>query len=121
MELQTLTNLLLATAIAHTGHSLLEPVNIRAKVARLGKHMDNQKVKEIPININSRPKAYLAALISLAVVFVPSWLIMSSVDPLPRTAMLWTIILVIVVEVINTVNIDKYHVEIEHLTRRFKK
>lgn len=121
MDLQATANLLLAAAIAHTGHSLFEPVNIRAKVARLQKHMDKEPVKEMPVNINTRPKAYLAAAVTLAVMFIPAWLIVSAVDPQPKTAMLWAFWLTVLIEVVNTVVIDKYHVDIERLTRRFTK
>lgn len=120
MDLQTTANLLFAAAIAHTGHSLFEPVNIRAKVARLVNYMDKKPVKEIPVNIDTRPKAYLAAAVTLAIIFIPAWLIISAVDPQPKTAMLAAFWLMVLIEVVNTVVIDKYHVEIENVTRRFK-
>lgn len=62
----------------------------------------------------------LLAAAMLAIIFVPAWLIISDVDPEPKTAMLAAFWLMLLIEVIDTVVIDKYHVDIERLTRRFK-
>lgn len=121
MELQTVANILVATSIAHALHSLMEPINIRSKVLRLVSHMDKKPVKEMPVNIDTRLKALSAGYGLFLIVFIVANFIVSAIDPALSTAMWIAIWLIVIVEIINTIIIDKYHVDIEHVTKRFKK
>ncbi len=121
METQTIANILLAAAIAHSLHSVMEPRNIREKVKRLVAYMDKKPYKEIPLKIDSRAKGIGLGYSVALVTFVIAYLIVSLIDPSVRTSMIVTIGLLVLVELLNTVTIDAYHAEIEVVTRRFKK
>ncbi len=121
MNIQLATNLLIAVTLAHTFHSMAEPINIRAKVKRLSDYINKKPVKPFPANINTRAKAlgigYGIGIVSFGIFFVIAQL----VSPDPTLSILISIGLLIVIEIVNTIAIDKYHVEIEAVTRKFKK
>lgn len=121
MELQTLANTLVAASIAHAFHSMLEPMNIRTKVKRLVAYIDKQTPPKVPQGIDTRPKALGLAFVMVALPFGLAYIVVTSLEPAPRTAIWFALATMLVIEVVNSVNIDKYHVEIEKVTRQFKK
>ncbi len=121
MELQTLANLLVAVTAAHTLHSIMEPINIRAKLDRLVAYMDKKPAKEIPVKIDTRVKGIGLGYAIAVVLFLVFFAVVSVVDPSVRTAIIVSIVLITVIELINTITIDAYHADIEKVTKRFKK
>lgn len=121
MNIQTLSNILVAVSVAHAFHSTMEPVNIRSKVARLAAYMDKKPFKEIPVNIDTRAKALGIGYGMFAVLTLLIYGLSALLNPSTQTAITLAVVLMIIVEILNTFTIDKYHVEIEAVTRRFKK
>lgn len=121
MELQTITNILLALTLAHTLHSLGEVKNIREKVKRLEAYIAKKPYKEIPINIDTRVKGIGMGYGLVVVIFLVMFGLVSFIDPSVRTSVVISILLIVGIELINTVTIDAYHAEIEKVTKRFKK
>ncbi len=120
MDTQTLNNILVAVVFAHTLHSLMEPMNIRAKVARLAAYIEKKPAKEIPINIDTRAKGIGLGYSIVVILFLIGFFITSFIDPTTKTAILIAVVAMVVIEIINTVTIDAYHAEIEKVTKRFK-
>jgi hypothetical protein len=120
MDTQTLNNILVAVVFAHTMHSLLEPVNIRAKVARLAAYIDKKPAKEIPININTRAKGIGLGYGIVLMLFLIGFSFASLIDPTTKTSILFAVVAMVIIELVNTVTIDAYHAEIEKVTKRFK-
>jgi hypothetical protein len=121
MDLQTITSLLLAASIVHTLHSFGEVRNIREKVKRLEAYIAKKPYKEIPININTRLKGIGFGYLLVIVLFLPVWGLVNVVSPSVETAVVLSLMSIILIELINTVTIDAYHAEIEKVTQRFKK
>ena len=99
----------------------MEPVNIRAKVARLAAYMDKKSVKEMPVNIDTRLKGIGFGYSITVFVFLITWLIVSSIDSGAKFSVGVSIGLIAIIELVNTVTIDAFHAEIEVITKRFKK
>lgn len=121
MELQTIASILLSESIVHTLHSFGEVRNIREKVKRLEAYIAKKSYKEIPINIDTRLKGIGFGYVLIIILFLPIWGLISFIDPSTETAVVWSLVLIVVIELVNTVTIDAYHAEIEHITRRFKR
>ena len=122
MDVNTIAKLLLAITVAHGLHSVLEPVNILNKVRELQALVNNKKptVKIYP-GIDTRAKAYTLGFL---VLFLPTLVVfglLSLVQIDISTAMILCIIVILTIEVINEVAIDRYHVEIEQISKKFRK
>lgn len=121
METQTAINLMVAAVAAHSFHSLMEPLNIRAKVARLKAYMDKKPYKEMSLKIDTRAKALGLGYGMFIFLLGAGFLVTNTVDPSAKQAAYFAFVLMVFVELVNTANIDKYHIDIEVLTKRFKK
>lgn len=118
---QMLMNLLLALAANELIHNIAEVAGMRNKVKRLTAYMDKLPFKELPVNIDTRLKSYAVSTV-LFVVFVGLLYTVFSVIALDTTVALWTAIGLLVLSYFTTaVLVDAYHVDIEQVTRRFKK
>lgn len=118
---QFLLNLVLALATAELLHNIMEASNVRRKVARLHAYIKKEKYPEIPINIDTRPKAYALTVASFVVLVGLSLGVLSLVN-LQGNAALWYLVVVLALAFFSLAYLlDKYHVEIEHVTKPFKK
>ncbi len=118
---QFLINLVLALATAELLHNIMEATNVRNKVARLHAYINKLPAKEIPINIDTRPKAYGLTVASFVILVGLSFGVLSLLN-LNGNAALWYAVAVLALAFFSlAVLLDKYHVEIERVTRPFKK
>jgi hypothetical protein len=118
---QMLLNLVLALAVNELFHNFAEVKNMREKVNRLQCYMQNKPYKEIPLNIDTRAKSYaLSFSIFLVVVSLGfgffTWLDLNSDVALKLIAGL-----LIVTYALTAITVDQFHVEIEKVTKPFKK
>ncbi len=118
---QFLLNLVLALVTAELLHNIMETGNVRRKVARLRAYIDKNPVKEMPINIDTRPKAYGLSFVSFIVLTSVLFGIFSVINLRGEVA-LWYVVGVLTLAFFSlAVLLDKYHVEIERVTRPFMK
>jgi len=80
MDTNTIGLILLAAAIAHGVHSIVEPFNIRNKVKRVDAHIKKKSVKEAPMGIDTRLKAYGMGFAFVAITFLLAFFIISILD-----------------------------------------
>ena len=121
MELQTISQALLALSLAHLLHSFGEVRNVREKVKRLQTYINKKPYKEIPINIDTRAKGIGLGLGLVTVIFLVLWFVISLIDPSLRFALTASIVALVVTELSTTIGLDAYHAEIEKVTKPFKK
>lgn len=118
---QFLINLALALATADLLHNIAEATNIRGKVARLSAYINKQPYTEMKVKIDTRAKAYAITLISF-IFLVGLPMIVFSLLNLTISSAFWYIVVVLTISYfVLAVLVDKYHVEIERVTRPFMK
>ena len=120
MEIQTLANILVASSVAHGLHSMGEPVNIIKKVKRLDAYINKQTPPKIPGGIDTRTKALGLAFGFNAILFILAFLLVSIIDPSTSAAIWFAVGVMVIVEIVNSIAIDHYHVLIERVTKKFK-
>lgn len=118
---QTLINLALALATNELLHNIFEIKNIREKVKRLVAYMDKKPYKELPLNIDTRAKSYAVALIAFMVFTLPLFGIYTLLNINADTAIKLIVGLLVASFVLTGYFVDQYHVDIEKVTKRFKK
>lgn len=118
---QSLLNLVLALATAELLHNIMETSNVRRKVARLHAYINKKPFPEIPMNIDTRPKAYGLTIASFVILVGILFGVFSLVN-LEGNAALWYLIVILSLAFFGLAYLlDKYHVEIERVTKPFKK
>lgn len=118
---QFLINLVLAVATTELLHNVVEATNVRNKVARLSAYINKKPYKEMSVKIDTRAKSYGIAAGAFVVLTVIALGIFSLLN-LQGNAVLWYLIVVLVLAyAVRSVLLDKYHVEIERVTRPFMK
>lgn len=118
---QFLINFALALATADLLHNIAEAANVRNKVARLNAYISKQPFTEMKLKIDTRVKSYGISLVSF-VVLVGLPLALFSWLNLSISAAFWYIVTVLTISYFAlAVLLDKYHVEIERVTRPFMK
>ena len=120
MDLQTMTNVLVAMTTAHAMHSVLEPWGIHSKVTRLDAYIQGKPVKESPVKVNTRSKALSAGYGLFVVAFLFSYFVTTLMKIEATTAITISVGLIVFIELVNTFTIDSYHVRIEKITKKFK-
>jgi hypothetical protein len=118
---QTIINLALALATNELLHNIIEVNGIRSKVARLKAYINGETFKEIPLNIDTRPKAYAIATIAFIVIVGILFGTYSLLDINAEDAFVIIIGLLVASYFATGIMVDKYHVDIEQVTRKFKK
>jgi len=118
---QTLINMALALATNELLHNIMEVSSIRNKVARLQAYVDKKEYKEMPMNIDTRPKAYAISAVAFVVLVGILFGVYSIFNINADTAIKIIIGLLVVTYIVTVVTVDKYHIEIEKVTRLFKK
>ena len=118
---QFLINLTLALVTADLLHNLAEVSNARNKVARLSAYINKQPYTEMKLKIDTRAKAYGISVASFVILGGLSLAVLSLIN-LSSNAALWYAIIVLTLSYfVLAVLMDKYHVEIERVTRPFMK
>ena len=118
---QTITHLLLALALNELLHNLMEITNIRGKVERLQAYINKESYKEMPVKIDTRPKAYLVSVVAFFVTTSILFGVVSLLSIPSDAAVKASVGILILTYFITAVMVDKYHVDIEAVTRLFKK
>lgn len=118
---QTVVNLALALSTNAVIHTLAETQNVRAKVKRLKAYIDKKPFKEMPVNIDTRAKSYGISLIMFVVFNAILFGVYSMFDVGATEAFKIIIVMLNVEFLAMAVLLDKYHVEIEQVTKKFKK
>lgn len=119
MEKQ-LAILMLALATNELLHNVAEITGIRGKVTRLTAFIDKKPYKELPLNINTRAKSYAISTILFIVVVSVLYGLYNLLNVSTLAAIQLTVGLLVASYIATAVLVDKYHVDIERVTRRFK-
>ncbi|MDB5165701.1 MAG: hypothetical protein JWM00_591 [Candidatus Saccharibacteria bacterium] len=118
---QFLINLVLALATVELLHNVMEVSNIRRKVARLNAYITKQPVEEMKMKIDTRPKSYALSFVSFIVLTGVPFGVFSVLN-LKGDSALWCVATVLILAYFGlAVLLDKFHVEIERVTRPFMK
>lgn len=118
---QTLINLVLALVTNELLHNVLEVKNIREKVKRLKAYTDKKPYKEMSMKIDTRAKSYGISTVAFLIFVLPLFGFYSVLDVSGDTALKLIVALLVVTYFTTAYSIDKYHVEIEQITKKFKK
>ncbi len=114
-ELQFAANIALAVCIAISVHSLLEPMNIRKRVAALKAKLAGEEYTgelKLPVTLDAPWKSLMFGSVIMLVLGLIAYFIIKQVAP-PPTTIAWVIAgILIVKEAINTLQVDAYHSEI---------
>ena len=115
-----ITNLILALCINELIHVASEAWAANDKLARLLSYITKKPYKEIPIKVNTRPKSY-AFSIGLFIIIVPIiYFGLGLLSLSASTALKLSALVLVVAYVVGFVWMDKWHVNIEKITNRFK-
>lgn len=117
---QTLINLLLALAANEVTHGVAEAMSARRKVKRLQAYINKQPFTEDKMNINTRAKSYGIATAAFVIFTGVFFGIFSLLDLQGDTALTVGVVLLVVAYFVSGVLMDRYHVEIERVTKPFK-
>lgn len=116
----TLINLVLALATNEIFHNFIETKSARDKIVRLQAYISKKPYKEMKLKIDTRAKSYgISAVAFIAGVGI-FWAIYSALNIAESTALKLIIGIMILSFVVLAVFMDKYHVDIERVTKQFK-
>lgn len=118
---QTLINLVLALATNELIHNVLEVQNMREKVRRLSTYISGKPYKEMPLNIDTRAKSYGISFAIFIVVVSVLFAFYTWLDFSGDTALRILVLLLVVSYAATAVTVDQFHVDIEKVTKPFKK
>lgn len=118
---QTLVNFALALATNELIHNAIEVKGMRNKLERLVAYMDKKQYKELPININTRAKSYGISILLFVLAVSILFGFYSLINIAPVTAIKVIILLLVASFFVTVVTVDKFHVDIERVTKRFRK
>ncbi len=118
---QTIINLLLALATNELLHNGLEINNMREKLRRLSAYMNKKSYKELPVNIDTRAKSYTVSFIAFAVFVLPLWGAFTLLNLDQTFALKLIVCLLIASYIVTAVVADQWHVDIEKITKPFRK
>jgi uncharacterized transporter YbjL len=118
---QTLLNLVLALAANELLHNVMEAMNVRHKVRRLHAYIENKPFEEMPMKIDTRHKAYSISLGVFIIVTGVFFAIFSALNLNGNDGLWVAAILLIAAFFSEAYLLDKFHVEIERVTRPFMK
>ena len=114
-----LTNLLLALALNELIHICSELWAVRDKVKRLATYIAGKPYKEIRLKINTRAKSYAISIGIFVVIVSTSYIIISLLHLSAEVAISSSILLLILSYIVAFIGFDRYHVDIEKVTRPF--
>jgi len=103
-------------------HQLMEPMGILQKLSRLDTAIKTGKIVDpIMKGIDTRAKSYALGLIMLTIMSAIAYFITVAIDPGVEAAIQYSVVVALLAEIIAMARIDKYHVEIEKMTKDHKK
>jgi hypothetical protein len=117
---QELINLALAVSANEILHNFFEIKSMRDKLKRLTCYMSKKPYKELPINIDTRLKSYTVSFIAFFIFVIPLYFMFSLLTLEQPVALELLVGLLIIAYSITAVTADRWHVEIEKITRPFK-
>ncbi len=121
MELTILLTLAAALSINEFLHVFAEVTSTRQKVARLSAYINKQPAKEMPIKIDTRLKSYAVSLVLFILITSLSFGLLLWLDLGSETLVKIIIGMLIGSYAVAAIGFDKYHVEIEKVTKPFMK
>jgi hypothetical protein len=111
-------HLLVAIATSTSLHAVLEPSNLMRKLRRLDIAIKTGKIEALPLKgIDTRAKSYAFGLSIIGVFSLIAYICARLVDPGVLASIKYSIVVVLVAEIILMMRLDRYHVEIEKITR----
>lgn len=117
---QTVINLALALSANAVMHTIAETHNVREKVRRLSSYINKKSYKEMSMKIDTRAKSYALSL-TMFVIFTGILFGVFSLINVEATEAFKLIIALLTLEFfLMAILLDKYHVEIEQVTKKFK-
>jgi hypothetical protein len=117
----TLQSLVLALITQELFHVLAEVMSTREKVKRLGAYLAGERYKEMKLKIDSRPKTFMVATVLLLLFTLPLWLLFYKLNLAINTSLVYMVIVSQLTYWAMFIGLDKYHVDIEKLTQKYKK
>jgi hypothetical protein len=117
---QTLISLCLALATNELIHNFVEIKGMREKLKRLSCYIAGDSYKELPININTRAKSYSISLLAFVIIVGFLWLFYGWLALETTLAFQMIAILLIGSYAVTAITVDKWHIEIESITRPFR-
>lgn len=118
---QVQLNILLTLVTNEFIHTNFEVHNIREKVKRLKAYIAKTPYKEMSLKIDTRAKSYSISALSFFLFIVPIYFAYSFFDISEINAYKLMAGLLVLTFFTNAYFIDKYHVEIERVTKKFRK
>jgi hypothetical protein len=118
---QHLLNLLAALVTNELLHNVLEITSAREKVRRLKAYIEKRPYQEMKLNINTRAKAYGISVTGFFVVVLPLFGLFTWLDLSDTVLIRYAVAVLILTFILTFVLFDKYHVDIEKVTRPFRK
>jgi hypothetical protein len=117
MEVETVSQVLLAVAIAVSMKEFMEPMNVRKQLARLKSIVGGKKEKkQSSFDLKPSPVAALGmGAVMLAIFTGIAYLVVGAIDPEPRTAIIVATVVLIVSEIMNGLQIDRVHFDIRSM------
>jgi hypothetical protein len=118
MEVETVSQVVLAVAVAVSMKEFMEPMNVRKQLARLHSiAFDNQKEKSKGgFDLKPSPVAAFAmGAIMLSIFTAIAYFVVGLIDPEPRSAIIATIVVLLLSELMNGLQIDRVHFDIRKM------
>ena len=118
---QTLLNFVLALATNEFLHNIIESKAARNKVSRLESYINKRPYKEMRHNIDTRAKSYAIAAVAFIVMVGILFGLYTLLDISGDRALRLIAAMMILSYAALGGLMDKFHVEIEKVTKKFKK
>ncbi|MCA9344518.1 hypothetical protein KC946_01655 [Candidatus Saccharibacteria bacterium] len=114
--------LLIGVVSATSVHRIMEPGNINEKVKRLSKAYETGSVEKPKLQgIDTRAISYGLGIMIIVSLSAFGYFIASIIGPDTTQSIVYSVVVLIIADIISMMAIDKYHVNIEILTKKFKK
>lgn len=116
------TNFLIAVSTATALHRLMEPNNINYKLKRLSSAIKTGKIEVPPMKgIDTRAKAYALGLMMVIMVTAIGYFVAGFFDSTTTQSVIYSVVVLLFADVVTMIAIDKYHADIEKITKSFGK
>ena len=109
MDDQSLINLLLAVLVAVGLHELGEPWNLMNKLKRINDAIHGTETARKPTFFNTTPRALTGSAVFLIGASGGAYLIIGLMDPSLITALWVAIVGLVVIEMVSSWQVDKFH------------
>lgn len=110
--------LLAAVATGTSLHTIAEPGSVLMKLWRLDKALKTGEIQPLPMKgIDTRLKAYGVGIFSIVATSAIAYFFINLADPTSDTATKYSIVALLASELILLSRLDRYHVDIEKMTK----